>query len=239
MKPFISFANPKVRGNPLLLFTYLVVSPLARILALANVSPQSVTHLSNLAFGASLFFFFHNNTFLFSALLIVSFVLDVADGMVARFANSSSARGSLYDHSSDDIKLILLLFVVGIQFNTEIVWILAFIASGSILLVSSNSYAHSFKDVLNRIAPEAPLNIEEALVSSFWLKRLVRGVVRSLFRLDGNFMYYFFLLNPNDKNITEIVLIVIIGVTTTNLLYSYLKLYKQAKDIDQKHLKWK
>lgn len=239
MKPFKTFANPKILGNPLLWLTNAIVSPLARLLVKANISPKSVTHLSNTFFLVSLYFFLNNNPLAFSALLIVSFIMDVADGMVARYTNTSSARGSLYDHSSDDIKIFILLFVVGTYYNIQLIWFLTFFASSLILLVSSNSYAHAFKNSLNSIHSKAPKEnyIEDNL--PFSIKRFFKGLISSVFRLDGNFMYYFFFLNPNHMNLTIIILIFIIIVITSNLIYGYIRLYRQATHIDKKSLKWK
>jgi len=239
MKSFGSFVNPKVRGNPLLLFTYMIVSPLARLLVKANISPQSVTHLSNIFFAVSLFFFLDNNPVAFSTFLIISFILDVADGMVARHTNSSSALGSLYDHSSDDIKIFLLLFVVGAYYNIQLIWILTFSASSLVMLVSSNSYAHTFKDTLNGIHSNATTDNYNKDNLPFSVKRYLRALISSIFRLDGNFMYYFFFLNPSYMNLTIILLITIISVVTSNLIYGYIRLYKQAMHIDKKSLKWK
>ena len=239
MKSFKTFANPKILGNPLLRFTNIIVSPLARLLVRANISPQSVTHLSNTFFLASLYFFFNNYPLAFSALLVISFILDVADGMVARYTDTSSARGSLYDHSSDDIKIFLLMFIVGAYYNDQLIWFLTFFASGLILLVSSNSYTHALKNSLNDIHSKASKenNVEDSLPFSF--KRFFRGIISSIFRLDGNFMYYFFFLNPSHMNLTIIILICIIIVITSNLIYGYIRLYKQAIRIDKKSLKWK
>lgn len=239
MKLVRSGINSKVIGNPLLRVTYLVVLPLARQLVKAKFSPTSVTHLSNIFFVASLFFFLNNNPIFFSAFLIFSFILDVADGIVARQTNSSSACGSLYDHSSDDLKILLLLFVVGFHYNTPLIWFLTFAASSLTLLVSSNSYSYSFKDNLNGSESSASKDIDNKVNFSISAKTYLKGLISSIFRLDGNFMYYFFFLNPNHKNVTLILLIAILIVVSSNLIYSYIRLYKQAKHIDKELLRWK
>lgn len=77
-----------------------------------NVSPNAVTTAS-LAFGVlAAYALLWGHIWLFVIAMLVSYMLDIMDGQLARYANATSAFGSALDHFSDLAVVLLLGYVV-------------------------------------------------------------------------------------------------------------------------------
>lgn len=205
---YIQSLNPATRSVPLLYFLYLCAVPLAKILAVSRIRPNTITTLSNLTALAALIALVQGwSIWIFPIAWMLALFLDMADGIVARVTGQSSAQGSFYDHMSDQIKVIALFFCVALSYEDYITWVIAFLVNGLFMFFSVVNHVYSIRELrLNRAAATGffatsdTLNddthitmINRNLIKTFFrnnpaLKKMVLGVYASVFVMYGNSM---------------------------------------------------
>lgn len=75
-------------------------------------TPNGITTVSLIIGLLSIYNFHYDNYFLAALLFMISYYFDCVDGKMARKYKMYSRFGDLYDHTSDMIKLILLLYIM-------------------------------------------------------------------------------------------------------------------------------
>jgi hypothetical protein len=135
------YVNHKaVVGNVVLLLMYRFAYPFAVLLNKLNLSPNQITTqsllFSILAFAALVF---DEGWILFSIFWGMTVLLDFCDGTVARMTDKVSKSAFRYDHMSDLFKISLVLMGVGLRYNDQLIWMLAF----------SASFGFMYGDILN------------------------------------------------------------------------------------------
>ncbi|HEY3432203.1 MAG TPA: CDP-alcohol phosphatidyltransferase family protein [Rhodocyclaceae bacterium] len=206
---FIQGFNPATRSVPLLYFLYLSAVPLAKVLIVCRIKPNSITTLSNLtAIAGLVFLVLGSSAWLFPMMWMLALFLDIADGIVARVTGQASAQGSFYDHMSDQVKVIALFLCVALRYDEHAVWIVAFAANGLFMFYGVvNQFYYARTLLLSRAAPAAVQQsvgsrqaseisnqtTERGLIKSFFdrhpfAKKCVLGVYASLFVMYGNCM---------------------------------------------------
>lgn len=202
---FIQSFNPATRSVPLLYFLYLCAVPLAKALINWKVKPNVITTLSNLVATIAIILLVFDWGWLFAVLWIFALLLDIADGTVARVTDQSSAQGGFYDHMSDQIKVIALFLCVGLRYNEQLIWIIAFVVNGFYLFYGIINQFYSVRMLLlsrakANVSPnsenESQGGIPRTTRSKFKklldrnlpIKKIVLGVYSSIFAMYGNCM---------------------------------------------------
>ena len=108
LNPFLRYSNKDAIHNPIQIFLYVVAYPLALFLNKIKLSPNSVTIISSIFAVFSFVSLIKYNLFLFYIFWGISFILDYADGTLARMINKVRKNALRIDHISDHLKVILI-----------------------------------------------------------------------------------------------------------------------------------
>ena len=103
-----------------------------------NFTPNMLTTVSNILCGFSIYYIYKNKFKLGAILYLVSYFFDCFDGYFARKYNMTSKFGDKYDHISDTIKFIGILYILYKKIPSDKFKI--FMLIGSILLILSASH---------------------------------------------------------------------------------------------------
>ena len=92
-----------------------VMMPVGRVLAKTGITPNMITGLTLLVAMLSCYFFVIGDLLLGLAIMILTVVMDMFDGAVARAANLSSKFGATFDHTLD--RYAEYFFMLGIMWG--------------------------------------------------------------------------------------------------------------------------
>ncbi len=109
--------------------------PLSRFFNFFKITPNILTFFSFVFLVAGCIKLLEESLLNFCFLLIVSIILDVCDGQVARISKNSNKSKLRIDHLSDMVKIPLLFLSFGILFNNINSWILVFITNSLYLFL--------------------------------------------------------------------------------------------------------
>lgn len=101
---------------------------LTRLFLLLGATPNEVTAMSFIAGLASVSMFLSGELMWGAAFFLLSYILDLSDGEVARATNTVSGRGAWLDETLDSIKDGLVYLSLAISQNTIALGMLAYIA---------------------------------------------------------------------------------------------------------------
>lgn len=102
--------------------------PLGRVLARTGLTPNMITGLTVLVALVSAYFFFLGDLIIGFLLMLLTVVMDMFDGAVARAANLGSKFGATFDHTLD--RYAEFLFILGLMMGPTVMtpvswWIIA------------------------------------------------------------------------------------------------------------------
>tara|TARA_Y100000389_G_C17286929_1_gene425949 strand:- start:160 stop:735 length:576 start_codon:yes stop_codon:yes gene_type:complete len=97
--------------NPIDNLIYEIVESLDPIFYRLNFTPNIITTLSLLT-GLLSGYYFYKNNYICIPLYIISYILDCSDGYFARKYKMTSKFGDYYDHISDTIKNVLIIYII-------------------------------------------------------------------------------------------------------------------------------
>lgn len=104
----------------------MLANPIATIAKKIGFTPNGLTLISCifsvLAFASLVI----SNLYSFVAFWFVAYILDYADGTLARMTNSKGKTALRYDHFSDLLKIILIFLGFALYYDNQIIWILTF-----------------------------------------------------------------------------------------------------------------
>lgn len=122
-------SEKKVSKDPLNKIIYKLAYPFALLFKKCDVSPNIVTYISFfLALVAFTSLIMKNLTgYLFFWFL--SYILDYADGTLARMTKNIGTSALRIDHTSDLVKILVIFLSIGIYFDNQLIWILTFLSS--------------------------------------------------------------------------------------------------------------
>lgn len=109
-------------------------------------TPNMITTLSNISAILVVILLLKANYIWASVLFIISYFFDCLDGHIARKYNQVSVFGDYYDHISDWIKLILILFTMYWINSEKFMEILPFIIIANILMCIHLGYQEKYHD---------------------------------------------------------------------------------------------
>ncbi|MBN2228187.1 MAG: CDP-alcohol phosphatidyltransferase family protein [Candidatus Thorarchaeota archaeon] len=92
-----------------------VMMPVGRVLAKTGITPNMITGLTLIVAMISCYFFVVGDLLLGLLIMILTVVMDMFDGAVARAANLSSKFGATFDHTLD--RYAEYLFMLGIMWG--------------------------------------------------------------------------------------------------------------------------
>lgn len=126
----------KTQPNAIQNFAKAIAVRFAHWIASLNISPNQIT-LIGLALVVlnCAWFLYHQNTFFFGTSLIVSYLFDTLDGVVARAQGTSSRFGGYLDAVVDRYQEIATYFVIGWVLDA---WLVAFLVITGSMLTSYN-----------------------------------------------------------------------------------------------------
>jgi CDP-diacylglycerol--glycerol-3-phosphate 3-phosphatidyltransferase/archaetidylinositol phosphate synthase len=98
--------------------------PVGRLLARTGITPNMITGLTLLVAFVSAYFFFLGDLILGFLLMLLTVVMDMFDGAVARAADLGTKFGATFDHTLDRYAefLFLLGLMMGPTVMTPVVW---------------------------------------------------------------------------------------------------------------------
>ena len=114
--------NAAIEAIPALAPIYCLAYPIARLAKLVGLSPNQLTFLSLTAGALAALALWSHNLGLFTVLWLISFLVDFADGTLARMNGKESHSELDWDHLSDLLKFGLILTGLGLHFDSELVW---------------------------------------------------------------------------------------------------------------------
>lgn len=94
-----------------------------------NFTPNILTTFGLVTGLVSAYFLNQRGIILFVVLYILSYFFDVADGLMARKYKMVSKFGDLYDHASDIIKSIVIIYVLYNRYKMTAPWMSVIIGS--------------------------------------------------------------------------------------------------------------
>lgn len=118
-----------IGSNMLLMLMYKLAYPFALLLSLLGFSPNQITTLSLFsALAASFVLVVDDGWGLFLILWGLATLLDFCDGTVARKTNQIRKTSFRYDHTSDLLKIFLVILAAGVKYDDKLAWAAALIS---------------------------------------------------------------------------------------------------------------
>jgi phosphatidylglycerophosphate synthase len=123
------FFTKIAKKNILVYWLSLLSYTLSVALSKTKISPNQITFFSLIFCIISFYFLIIQDLEYFIFFYIVSVILDLCDGQVARIKNKINKSILNFDHLSDIFKISLILLGIGIFYNLEIIWILSYVTN--------------------------------------------------------------------------------------------------------------
>jgi len=136
LNDILKYSNKSALHNPIQVLLYAIAFPVAKLLSVSRFTPNLVTLIS--VFFAILSFISLANCklSLFYIFWTLSYLLDYADGTLARLTNNIGKSALRLDHITDQLKLILIFLGFGVYFDDGTIWILTLLSSSTFLFYS-------------------------------------------------------------------------------------------------------
>lgn len=239
LNPFLRYSNKDAIHNPIQIFLYVVAYPLALFLNKIKLSPNSVTIISSIFAVFSFVSLIKYNLFLFYIFWGISFILDYADGTLARMINKMRKNALRIDHISDHLKVILILLGFGIYYDCKEIWILSFLASGTFLFYSLLNHDLSSnikisKLQINENQKEIYGNsrqkiLKQNLLNKFsFMRYIYKFLFGTFYLINGHTLIIFFFI-PVEYNYALYLFLYLILICTTHSIHRLFLLSKCPK----------
>ena len=137
--------------SPIDALLYDIAEKLSPMFKRYNLTPNHITTIANIVRGLSLVMFYKKHYKVSAVLYIIGYYFDCMDGYFARRYNMTTKFGDLYDHISDVvIHLILLWLLLRIKFRykTNILTLLALLLIGAFTHMGCQEILYKKKSVL-------------------------------------------------------------------------------------------
>ena len=107
---------------------YLIAYPFVCLFVKLKFSPNFVTLLSFIFCILSCFYLLNNNQNNFLLFWTFSYILDYVDGTLSRLKNIKRNSALRIDHTSDLVKIVLVLLSIAVYYQDSNLWILSFLS---------------------------------------------------------------------------------------------------------------
>ena len=109
MNKYLKFSNKNAIGqNPIQKLLYMLAYILATIAKKLSLTPNGLTLIACIFSLLAFISLVKNNLYSFVALWFIAYILDYADGTLARMTNSVGKTALRHDHISDLLKISLI-----------------------------------------------------------------------------------------------------------------------------------
>ena len=218
-------SQKKFSKDPLNIIIYKLAYPFALLFKKCDVSPNIVTYISFfLALVAFTCLIIKNLTgYLFFWFL--SYILDYADGTLARMTKNIGTSALRIDHTSDLVKISVIFLGVGIYFDSQLIWILTFLSSAIFLFytVLSHEIYWAKNSNITKTSQEKKLvlNNSKTFLTIYKLfikkkkkfKKIIPSFVLVFGTINGHTLLIFFFI-PINLNLAFILMIYFIFIST-------------------------
>ena len=153
MKKYLKFSNKDAIGeNTIQKFLYVLAYPIAAIAKKFDLTPNALTLYSFIFTLFSFVSLINNNPYNFILLWLIAYILDYADGTLARMTNSKGKTALRYDHISDLLKISLIFLGFGLYYDNQVIWILTFSSATLYLFYTVLNHELKLVQKLNSIS---------------------------------------------------------------------------------------
>jgi len=198
----------------LIKFLYNLSVPFTKVFLHFNISPNTITTLSNISAILS-FILLQYSIYYFIVFWILAMILDLCDGTVARITKRSSISGDFYDKLSDVLKVMILYLVIIFYYKSNFIT----------LLVVLNIIAFSLLDYIDRIynctyklypTINIRVNRDILILRKFISVIKVTEVYKAIFIMHANFNLLFIPIFISEEfakyTLTLILIVLLTGI---------------------------
>ena len=238
MSKYLKFAKKDaIQNNQLQKFLYLLGYLFAISAKKFSLTPNSLTLISciftSLAFTALVIKNFYGFIFFW----LIAYVLDYADGTLARMKQIKPKSSLRVDHMSDLFKISLIFLGIAIYYNNQIVWTLTFVTSASFLLYNIlnhdlghyqklslllSNYSKTNKNIntpkLKKEKKDSFYRLKLLINERPFLKKFILNFYSIFFVINGHTLIIFFFI-PVNQNLAIILLTYFILINIYNSLF--------------------
>ena len=206
----LQFAKQEALTNPIQVFMYLIAYPVVCLFVKLKFSPNFVTLLSFIFCILSCFSLLNYNQYYFLLFWTFSYILDYVEGTLSRVQNIKRNSALRIDHTSDLVKIVLILLSIAIYYQDSNLWILSFSSVSLFLFYSNlNSYlktinlinGSSFKKYNKSLSDYQKFSKNKFKEFGFYMNTLTS--------INGHTLFIFYFL-PISLKIANIVLYIFI-----------------------------
>jgi len=221
MNKYLKYANKyAILNNPVQKLLYILAYPIAVIAKKIGLKPNGLTLISLIFTGLAFTALFKKNLDSFVLYWFIAFILDYADGSLARLINLKRKTALRIDHFSDLLKILIILLGFGMYYNNQIIWVLVFLSSSLYLFYTvlnhelnwinnfetlTSDYLKKNKKIRNKYKNKLNLFFRDLKKSNVF-KGLIMAMISIFFRINGHTLLIFFLI-PQNTNLAFISLI--------------------------------
>ena len=234
MNKYLKFSNKNAIGqNPIQKLLYMLAYILATIAKKLSLTPNGLTLIACIFSLLAFISLVKNNLYSFVALWFIAYILDYADGTLARMTNSKGKTALRYDHISDLLKITLIFLGFGLYYDNQAIWILTFISGTLYLFYTVLNHELNMVQKLSEISISlSKIKSNKKHNKSFFKKKItildhikllikkipfLKNFILSLFSIfltiNGHTLIIFFFI-PLNYNLAIILLTYFILITT-------------------------
>ncbi|MDA3892343.1 MAG: CDP-alcohol phosphatidyltransferase family protein [Salinivirgaceae bacterium] len=191
-----------VKNNVVLLYLYIIASPLSKLFVKLRVTPNVIT-IGSIIFAILAFIalIVDDSYIYFTVFWALSLYLDFCDGTVARMTGRINKTAFRFDHMSDIFKISIVLIGAGIHYNTFIIWLLSiaatFVFLYTMILNHDIGAYKKLKSVIDEQNSVSNRNVEEKKVglgSKIKKSVIILNLYNFFATMNGHTLLLFFLI---------------------------------------------
>jgi phosphatidylglycerophosphate synthase len=186
--------------------------PLSKLFNQLRITPNTLTFFSFICIVLGCKELINGNFIFFCSYLIISIILDICDGQVARMSGNVNKSNLDIDHITDVIKISLIFLSFGILINTKFNWIIIFLSSFFYLfycfIISETKKIHK-KNIKKKIRLSKPMFFNYFSLNTFSMIYKIMLPLVITFNCHSLFLFLLILI---DLNLINFVLLYFISV---------------------------
>ena len=187
--------TPSASNNIILWLLSYICLPISKLFNYFKFTPNFLTFLSFIFAVLGCREILNENLSNFCFLLLISVILDVCDGQVARLSKNINNSKIDIDHLSDIIKICLIYLSFGILLNNKISWIYIFFANFFYLF---HCILHTKLNEINKQNQKKSIKILKPMffnyfsINIFWM--LYKICIPLIFTFNAHSLFLFLLI---------------------------------------------
>lgn len=204
--------TPSANNNIIVWLLSYFSLPLSKLFNQLKITPNTLTFFSLTCIVLGCKELINGNFILFCSYLVISIILDICDGQVARMSGKVNKSNLDIDHITDIIKISLIFLSFGVLINTKFNWIIIFLTSFFYLFycfIISETNKIQKKNIKKRIRLSKPFFFNYFSSNIFWM---IYKIMVPLIITFNSHSLFLFLLILIDLNLINFVLSYFISV---------------------------